>query len=190
MRAGLALATALAAARAPRRRREVDAQRRTAITDAVARVSPSVVTVQTEVLDRSTNPFDIFSGRGERVVPGLGTGFVVRKDGVIVTNAHVVQDAQTISVTMRDGTTYPAQLLGKDETNDLAVLRIDAKDLPVAPLGNSDDLLIGEWAIAIGNPFGFILGNREPSVTRRRDQRARGRNLVARERGRRRRTST
>jgi serine protease Do len=66
---------------------------------------------------------------------------------------------------MRDGTTYQAKLLGSDETNDLAVIKIDAKDLPVAPLGSSSNLLIGEWAIAIGSPFGFLLANTEPSVT-------------------------
>jgi serine protease Do len=66
---------------------------------------------------------------------------------------------------MRDGTTYQAKLLGADETNDLAVVKIDAKNLPVAPLGNSSNLLIGEWAIAIGSPFGFLLANSEPSVT-------------------------
>jgi len=101
----------------------------------------------------------------KRVLPGLGSGFIVRSDGVIVTNAHVVAGANSISVALRDGTTYPAKLLGKDEINDLAVIKIDAKNLPVATLGNSDDLLIGEWAIAIGNPYGFLLGNSEPSVT-------------------------
>ncbi|HUO52636.1 MAG TPA: trypsin-like peptidase domain-containing protein [Gemmatimonadaceae bacterium] len=160
----------------------VDSGRRTAITEAVARVAPAVVTVQTEMLDRSTNPFDIFAGRGERVVPGIGSGFLIRKDGVIVTNAHVVQDAQTIAVALRDGTTYPARLIGKDELNDLAVLRIEATDLPVAPLGNSDDLIIGEWAIAIGNPYGFLLGNPEPSVTAGVIS-GTGRNLVARSEG-------
>jgi serine protease Do len=66
---------------------------------------------------------------------------------------------------MRDGKTFPAKVLGIDEQNDLAVLKIDAPGLPVAPLGNSDDVIIGEWAIAIGNPYGFLLGNTEPSVT-------------------------
>ena len=158
----------------------VDETRRTAITDAVAKVGPAVVTVQTEVLDRSVNPFDIFAG--QRVVPGIGSGFIVRKDGIIVTNAHVVQDARSIEVELRDGTTYPAKLVGEDEINDLAVLRIDAKDLPVAPLGDSDDLLIGEWAIAIGNPYGFLLGNSEPSVTVGVIS-GTGRNLVARSEG-------
>ena len=83
----------------------------------------------------------------------------------IVTNAHVVAGATKISVMMRDGTVYPAKVLGSDETNDLAVLRIDAKNLPEVKLGNSSNLVIGEWAIAIGNPFGFYLGNAEPSVS-------------------------
>ncbi|MEP7065257.1 MAG: trypsin-like peptidase domain-containing protein [Gemmatimonadota bacterium] len=157
-------------------------QRRTAITKAVARVAPTVVTVQTEVVDRSTNPFDIYNGTSERVLPGLGSGFIVRADGVIVTNAHVVAGANTISVAIRDGTTYPARLLGKDETNDIAVLKIDAKGLPIAPIGQSDDLIIGEWVIAIGNPYGFLLGNSEPSVTVGVIS-GTGRNLVARSQG-------
>ena len=146
----------------------VSASRRTAITAAVARVAPSVVTVQTEMMERV--PADVFEqffgGRsGQRSSAGLGSGFVVRADGAIVTNAHVLSGASRISVAMRDGTTYPARLVGIDETNDLAVVKIEARDLPVAPLGSSSDLLIGEWAIAIGNPFGFVLANSEPSVT-------------------------
>lgn len=147
----------------------IDSRRRTLLTDAVAKVSPAVVTVQTEVVQNApVDPFDAFfggAGGGQRVLQGLGTGFIVRSDGVIVTNAHVVNDAKTISVALRDGTPYRARLVGKDETNDIAVLKIDAKNLPVAELGNSDSLLIGEWAIAIGNPYGFYLGNSEPSVT-------------------------
>ena len=146
----------------------VSGTRQTAITQAVARVAPAVVTVQTEVVERV--PADVFEqffgGRsGTRAAAGLGSGFIVRPDGAIVTNAHVVAGATRISVAMRDGTTYPARLVGIDETNDLAVLKIDARNLPVAPLGNSSNLLIGEWAIAIGNPYGFILANTEPSVT-------------------------
>ncbi|HSY81338.1 MAG TPA: trypsin-like peptidase domain-containing protein [Gemmatimonadaceae bacterium] len=140
--------------------------RKTAITDAVARVSPSVVTIQTEVVERSNDPFDaFFGGNAQQKVPGLGTGFVIRSDGVIVTNAHVVAGASQVSVALRDGTSYVAKVLGVDEVNDLAVVKIPATGLPVAPLGSSDDLLIGEWAIAIGNPYGFYLGNPEPSVT-------------------------
>ena len=148
--------------------RAIDQSRRTAITEAVARVAPSVVTVQTERLQRTAaSPFDLFFGTrgGEQVASGVGSGFIVREDGVIVTNAHVISGASRILVALRDGTTYPATLVGEDELNDLAVLRIDAKGLPTAPLGTSRGLLIGEWVIAIGNPYGFLLGNSEPSVT-------------------------
>jgi serine protease Do len=142
---------------------QVEASRRTAITAAVSRVAPSVVTVQTEAVERVT---DFFFGRTvERTRPGLGSGFIVSADGTILTNAHVVAGATRISVALPGGATYPARLLGADETNDLAVLKVDAQGMPVAPLGSSRDLLIGEWAIAIGNPFGFLLGNTEPSVT-------------------------
>jgi serine protease Do len=146
----------------------VNNSRRTALTEAVGRVAPAVVTVQTEVIERV--PADVFEqffgGRsGQRSAAGLGSGFIVRNDGAIVTNAHVVAGATRISVALRDGKTYPARLIGIDSTNDLAVIRIDAKNLPVAPLGSSSDLMIGEWAIAIGNPYGFILANTEPSVT-------------------------
>jgi serine protease Do len=147
---------------------QVSASRRNALTNAVARVAPSVVTVQTEAVDQSAqDPFDMFFGRSQqpRTQAGLGTGFIVRKDGVIVTNAHVVAGATKISVMMRDGTVLPARLLGADETNDLAVVKIDGRNLPEVKLGNSNSLVIGEWAIAIGNPFGFYLGNSEPSVS-------------------------
>jgi serine protease Do len=149
-------------------RTSVAASRKTAITEAVARVAPSVVTVQTEVVQRvAADPFEsMFGGRsGTQTQAGLGTGFIVRADGVIVTNAHVIAGASRISVMLRDGTTYPATAIGTDETNDLAVLKVRASNLPVAPIGDSDNLIVGEWAIAIGNPYGFMLGNSEPSVT-------------------------
>ncbi len=159
--------------------------RRTAITEAVGRVAPAVVTVQTETVERAQpDVFDWFFGQQqrERRGAGIGSGFIVRNDGVIVTNQHVVAGATSISVMLRDGTTYPARKLGEDELNDLAVLKISASELPVAPLGNSDDVVIGEWAIAIGNPYGFVLGNTEPSVTAGVIS-ATGRNLTARSEG-------
>lgn len=146
----------------------INTSRRTAITEAVSKVAPAVVTVQTERMQRTAStPFDLFFGTrsGEQVASGIGSGFIVREDGVIVTNAHVISGASRVSVALRDGTTYPATVVGEDELNDLAVLRIDAKGLPTAPLGTSRGLLIGEWVVAIGNPYGFLLGNSEPSVT-------------------------
>lgn len=165
---GDSLPSAQATQVSPDQTTQISSQRRTAITSAVARVSPSVVTVQTEMVEAVPADFyeQFFGGRsGRRSSAGLGSGFIVRADGVIVTNAHVVSGATKISVALRDGTTYSAKLLGADETNDLAVIKIDAKNLPVAPLGSSSNLLIGEWAIAIGSPYGFILANTEPSVT-------------------------
>ena len=139
----------------PATTQSINGSRRTAITDAVARVAPAVVTVQTEMIERV--PADVFEqffgGRsGQRSAAGLGSGFIIRDDGAIVTNAHVVAGATRISVALRDGKTYPARLIGIDSTNDLAVVKIDAKNLPVAPLGSSSDLMFGEWAISIGNP--------------------------------------
>ena len=163
----------------------VSDSRRTAITRAVDRVAPAVVTVQTEARERvQTDPFYDwpFASRSQsqsRLVPGLGTGFIVNGDGVIVTNAHVVANASKVSVMRRDGSVFPATVLGTDETNDIAVLKIEGKNLPVATLGNSASVLIGEWAIAIGNPYGFVLGNAEPTVTAGVISGV-GRNLVAR----------
>ena len=157
------------------------ASRRTAITDAVAKVSPAVVTVQTEsVLQVPADPFEMMfrGGRGgRRTQAGIGSGFIVQANGVVVTNAHVVAGATKVSVAMRDGQTYDAKVVGIDELNDLAVLKIAATNMPVAPIGSSSDLAIGEWAVAIGNPYGFLLGNTEPSVTAGVIS-ATGRNLV------------
>lgn len=156
------------------------ASRRTAITEAVAKVAPAVVTVQTETVQQvAADPYEMFFGgrSGQRRSDGIGSGFIVQSDGVIVTNAHVVAGASKVSVAMRDGQTYEAKVVGMDEMNDLAVLRINAKGLPVAPIGVSSGVAIGEWAIAIGNPYGFVLGNTEPTVTAGVIS-ATGRNLV------------
>jgi serine protease Do len=172
-------------ARAAQTRTSIAESRRTAITDAVAQVAPAVVTVQTETVAQGpVDPFDAFFGgrSGTRVLPGLGSGFITRPDGIVITNAHVVVGATRISVALPDGTTFPARLLGADTLNDLAVLKIEGRDLPVVKLGNSSDLVVGEWAIAIGNPFGFVLGNSEPSVTAGVIS-ATGRNLAARAEG-------
>ncbi len=101
----------------------------------------------------------------ERRVEGLGTGFIVSADGLIITNQHVTGGADQIVVTLRDGRDLPARLLGEDDHTDIAVLQVDATGLPVAPIGRSRALAPGDWAIAIGNPYGYLLGNSEPSVT-------------------------
>ena len=91
---------------------------------------------------------------------GQGSGFIVSPDGLILTNAHVVRDASEVVVKLNNRKEYEAKLLGSDSRTDIAVLKIDAKNLPSAPLGNPDALQVGEWVLAIGSPFGF-----ENSVT-------------------------
>ncbi len=152
--------------------------RSNAIVIAAARVGPSVVAVHTYatqvVAEPASGPFNDPFFRGffapryyERPVTGLGSGVIIDSRGYVVTNDHVVQGAQRIQLSFSDGREFPAQLVGTDPANDLALLRIDdpPADLPYATLGNSDDLLIGEWAIAIGNPFGDLIDDPEPTVT-------------------------
>jgi len=87
---------------------------------------------------------------------GTGSGFVYDDQGHIITNYHVIEDAEELSVALADGETYPADVVGEDPTNDLAVIRIEAEDLPSpVPLGDSDTLRVGQFAVAIGNPFGL-----------------------------------
>lgn len=151
--------------------------RSTAVVRASERVAPAVVAVnvlRTRPV-QVRNPFfdDFFGGffgapGGQtrmQQVPSLGSGFVVDPQGTILTNDHVVRGAERILVTLPDGRDAEAVLVGSDEATDVAVLRIDEPDLPVAPLGRSDDLRIGEWVIAFGNPFGNLISNPEPTVT-------------------------
>ncbi|HSJ24338.1 MAG TPA: trypsin-like peptidase domain-containing protein, partial [Longimicrobiales bacterium] len=102
-----------------------------------------------------------------REVPGLGSGFIIDGSGLVLTNEHVVRGATELVVTLRDGRDFDAELVGSDEVTDLALLRLRnvRGTLPVAPLGRSSNLIIGEWVVAIGNPFGFMLANAEATVT-------------------------
>jgi serine protease Do len=138
-------------------------------------VGPSVVSISVIQMRyvRSPVPADPF-GFFDRYLPGpvyrervpsLGSGFIIDRAGVLLTNEHVVRNAEQVKVTLTDGRTFDAEVIGSDPNYDLAVLRIRGADLPIAPLGDSDDILVGEWAIAIGNPFGFLLNDYQPSVT-------------------------
>jgi serine protease Do len=87
---------------------------------------------------------------------GTGSGFIIRKDGLILTNNHVVDNAQEITVTLNDKQQYKAKILGRDPKTDLAVIKIEPKaSLPAATLGDSEGLRVGDWVMAIGNPFGL-----------------------------------
>ena len=147
---------------------QISGSRTNAIVEAAARVAPAVVSVnviRTEQVQARGSFFDPFPMPRTRRSRGLGSGFIVSDDGVILTNDHVVRDAERIMVTLPDGRDFEAKLVGADQLTDVAVLRIEGTDLPVAPVGTSEGLLIGEWSLAIGNPFGNLFSNSEPSVT-------------------------
>ncbi len=146
---------------------QLDESRSTAIVEAATEVAPAVVSVnvlRTEQV-RTRSFFDPFSMPRARRSRGLGSGFIISDDGVILTNDHVIQGAERIMVTLPDGRDFEAELVGTDQLTDVAVLRIRGDRLPVARLGTSEGLLIGEWALAIGNPFGNLFSNSVPSVT-------------------------
>ncbi|MGE5384589.1 MAG: DegQ family serine endoprotease [Betaproteobacteria bacterium] len=99
--------------------------------------------------------FAIPQQRGDTPVRGLGSGFIVNANGTILTNAHVVDGADTVTVKLTDKREYKAKVLGMDKASDVAVLKIDAKDLPVVRTGSTANTRVGEWVLAIGSPFGF-----------------------------------
>ena len=150
---------------------ELASSRRTAIVRAAERVAPAVVSVNVirreTVQARSLYERFFLPPGAERQVQGLGSGFIIHRDGLVLTNEHVVRGATEVVITLSDGRDFAATVVGTDEVNDLALIRLDTDGaaLPVAPLGQSDDLLIGEWVVAIGNPFGYLLSNTEPTVT-------------------------
>ncbi|MGD1928517.1 MAG: HhoA/HhoB/HtrA family serine endopeptidase [Leptolyngbyaceae cyanobacterium] len=139
------------------------------IADAVERVGPSVVRIDASrrVVQRSPRIFDDPFFReffGDRAVPteprtrveqGTGSGFIIDAAGLIITNAHVVEGADRVLVTLKDGREFAGEVLGEDPLTDVAVIRVEASELPVAALGDAEQLRPGEWAIAIGNPLGL-----------------------------------
>lgn len=121
------------------------------VADVVSRVSPSVVEVTTESV--STNPFF-----GQYVQSGAGSGVIISTDGYIITNNHVISGSSQVKVRLNDQTEYTATLIGTDTKTDIAVLKIDAQGLTAATLGDSDALVVGELALAVGNPMGNLGG--------------------------------
>ena len=146
----------------------VDASRKTALVTAADRVSPAVVSINVTSRQQvgPQSPWDFFFVPEQaRIVQGYGTGFVLRPGGIIVTNQHVVANAEKVVVTLPDGSDLPATVLGEDPVTDIAVLRVKRNNLPTITLGHSTDLMIGEWVVALGNPYAYLLGNAEPTVT-------------------------
>lgn len=138
------------------------------ITNVVDEVGPAVVridtsrTVKTQVPEAFNDPFfkRFFGSRlpdipDEQIRQGTGSGFITTADGYVITNAHVVDGADTVTVNLKDGRALEGQVVGKDPITDLAVVKVDADNLPTVNLGNSEQLQPGEWAIAIGNPLGL-----------------------------------
>jgi serine protease Do len=117
------------------------------VSAAVDRAGSAVVRIN------STRSGAYRSGRG--VVQGTGSGFIIKSDGLILTNAHVVDGAERVTVTLTDGRSLTGRVLGEDRQADVAVVKVEATNLPTVSLGNSDELQAGEWAIAIGNPLGL-----------------------------------
>lgn len=156
-----------------------------AFEEAAAKINPSVVPIFSEQTVEVQNPFagddpfqfffgDDFSQRffggpsqrrpkfhqpentEKQTVHSLGSGVIVSKDGYILTNNHVVEKSDKLTVVLGDKKKYTAKIIGTDPQTDVAVIKIDAKDLPAVTLGNSDDVKIGEWVIAVGNPFELL----------------------------------
>lgn len=159
---------------------DLDRSRRTAITRAVERCSPAVVGISvTEIREQVyRNPFgggfgdpffERFFGprqyREQYKVHGVGSGFLISDDGYVVTNDHVAGNASKVVVTLTNGEKYDAEVVGSDPVSDVALLKITGNNLPFLDLANSDDVLVGEWAIAFGNPFGLFDNNAKPTVT-------------------------
>ncbi len=157
---------------------DIPTSRRNAITEAVKKVRPAVVSINVTKVKKyiQHSPFgnDPFFSRyfpeiyGDRIIEqpiqSLGSGFIISEDGYVVTNNHVAGNAEEIIVVMSDGTQLTAKLVGSDHVADISLLKLDKKNLPFVKFGDSDNMLIGEWAIALGNPFGLFVNN-SPTVT-------------------------
>ncbi len=156
--------------------------RENAITRSVQKISPAVVGINVTAVEERQSPFatndpffkqffqdnpffNQFFGSQKYEVQSLGSGFVVSPDGYVVTNDHVVRNATKIIVTMTDGSKRSAKIIGHDDRSDIALLKIDGDSLSYCEFGNSDSILVGEWVIAFGNPFGLFDINNKPTVT-------------------------
>lgn len=152
---------------------EIDDSRETAITRAIESVEPAVASISVVQMQNIYSPynrdpfFEFFfpERQRERKVQGSGSGVVISPDGYVLTNFHVVENAVEVIVTLPGGDEYEAEIIGSDFITDLALLKLNGKRFPFAPLGDSDDLIIGEWVVALGNPFGLFDISKQPTAT-------------------------
>ncbi|NWG28641.1 MAG: trypsin-like peptidase domain-containing protein [Ignavibacteriaceae bacterium] len=156
---------------------DITSSRKNIITETVKNVSPAIVGINVIEIREYKDPFfsffddpffqRFFGNRGtySQEVKGLGSGYIISPDGYIVTNDHVAGNATKITITLTDGRQFDAKLIGTDSASDICLLKIEGDDLPFVKLGNSDDVIIGEWVIALGNPFGLFELNDKPTVT-------------------------
>ncbi len=151
----------------------VDNSRRNAITNAIEQVSPAVASISVIQIKEVYSPvfrdpvwqyffpYETY----KQQVEGWGSGVVISPDGYVITNHHVVDNAAQIMVTLPDGNKHEAEIIGADQVSDLALLKLEGRDFPYALLGDSDDLIIGEWVIALGNPFGLFDLTKQPTAS-------------------------
>jgi len=148
--------------------KEIFSSRRNSITIAAKIVEPAVVSVnviKTQIVKRRHSLFFGFYDEVPYSIQGIGSGVIFSKDGFILTNAHVVEGATEIKIILTDTRQFDAKVIGIDTGHDIAVIKIEGEELPYASFGDSDDLIIGEWAIALGNPYGFLIKDSKPSVS-------------------------
>lgn len=149
--------------------------RHNAITNAIKEVSPAVASINVIAIknvrarNSMNNPLfgmlfpDVYS---RKQVENIGSGIIISSDGYVVSNAHVIEDATKISISLQDGNTYEARIVGQDRIADVALLKIDSEnEFEYGVLGDSEDIIIGEWCIALGNPFGLFYVNKKPTAT-------------------------
>ena len=147
----------------------INESRKTAITKAIEVVGPAVACINVEQnvsAYSSQDPFFRYFFPPE-IYPmkSSGSGVVISPDGYVLTNTHVVEKASKITVTLSGGDEYNAEVVGIDKTSDLALLLLDGKDFPFVVLGDSDDLIVGEWVIALGNPFELFSISNQPTAS-------------------------
>ena len=154
---------------------ELYQSRETAITTAIKKVSPAVASISvTQIKQYATRspfirdpffeqfyPYQLYKQK----VKSTGSGVVISPDGYILTNNHVVEDATEVVVTLPGGKEFESEIIGLDPVTDLALLKLNGNDFPFADLGDSDDTIIGEWVVALGNPFGLFELNNQPTAT-------------------------